>query len=195
MTHITARQDDETTIASQLMIVQDQIAALPDLGPHADAIAEELQDLFTKGVNAEQLQTIHDSALTLLDTAEQQDAALRGVMEIARQLQDQRDQTRDTLEELREALDDCDTSVDEIGELYDMIEGEAFSNACEYFQDTRFEHDIETVINATPLSEDETRDILNILFSEVNIDPDDLIWDELRAWIARAKEVMADGAE
>ena len=187
-----ARTDDDLAITSQLMIVQEQLEALPALAPHADAIAEELESLFAKGVNAEQLQTIHDSALVLLETADQQDSALRGVMEIARRLQGQRDQTRETLDDLRDAISDIDLSNPDVAVLCEAIE----TNALEYYYSNRYEDLTDHIADMTPLTASEANKLLDLVTGELTefLEEDDPMWDELRRWIERG-EAIVDGTE
>ena len=184
---------DDQQIASQLAIIQRQVAALADPAPCADSIMGELDALYNGGADENALLTIQDNAATLLETAAQQSQALKGLEDIAQRLREQRDQVRETFRSLRQAVETCDTDDPLVAGLAESLQEDAYEQAEEYAQESFWEDINWQVQEYTGLNFHEAYALVGMLTDPdvLQIVPEDNpLWDELRGWIKKMEAVL-----
>lgn len=195
MTTKTNAPYDDTTERQIVALETKARAALTAHQPIMEDLAAHLDALFAAGAPGEVLDDIQARAVDLVAVAGEQRIATQASLELARKIQQQRDQTRQALDNLKAAIKHADVDVPEISELWATIE--------EYVVD---EMDLDEIASdhianqawfCTPLEFDEALGLLNILLGLVDVPPSSPLWPELKSWIARADraEIEEDEVE
>lgn len=154
----------------------------------ATIVAEALDYLYAAGADTGAIDDIHGGASDLLLAAEQLSAALSGAVTVAKTFRTQREEARQALDEFKLAVEGADTTVPEIQQLWSNIE-EMAMDWLSYSLFDEWDRLVEELINVTPLTEHEARELTNVLGSE-ELPLNHALWDTLRDWIAAARQVI-----
>lgn len=122
-------------------------------------------------------------AVALLDGIEAAQANLAAALELAAKFREQREATRTAWAELRDAVVNCDTDHAAVAELSELLE----EGMVESVLMVAYEEATWRIFANTPLSEFESSTVWAILNGEY-IDADNIMWRELREWIAAVRE-------
>jgi methylthioribose-1-phosphate isomerase len=175
---------DELT--HELALVSDQVRALADPTGAVDTIVVALDRLYAQGADDQALADIQTGGEQLLAITDASTQALRGAVELAQRIKQQRDQAEDALQRLRQAMDALDTDMPEIQALFESVEEMLMDETWEYIYDTLWETVYDRVFSATPLDYRESVTLTDYL-TDGCLPLDHPLWDELRAWMAKVE--------
>ena len=183
--------DTTTTdnITTELTTLEQQAAQVPSVQHAAEDISAELDYLQDVGADARALDVIHNSAADLFDASQQLGQAFGTAISLAQRIKQQRDAASEALSDLKQAVADADVSVPEIGRMFESIEEMMVETTQYWMMDMQWEMLVDELINVSSLSEDEASYLANVLLGQEAIPDDHPLWDDLRQWIVRAKEV------
>jgi hypothetical protein len=182
------------TTETELAVLEETVRHLPVPTQAAELIADALNFLAENGAGhqAAVLDDVYDATSTMLQTAQQLDQGFRASLNIAKTLRQQREDARQALADLKKALDEADLNNDDVAQLWEAAEECFNEEQMWYIWDVMYEEVTERIWNSTPLSFEESRDLLNALTEEW-IDSEHYLWNDLRDWLRRIKETADTG--
>jgi hypothetical protein len=181
-------QEQETDYTTELATLSQRIGDLVDPGQAAYDIGNVLETLYAKGTDAEALETIQAGAEKLLETSDQLLQAFKTTVEIARALQQQRNQASQKLAQLRQAIAEEDWNQPEIEQLIESIREQIEECNQQYFYDVWFDMASDQIVSSTGLDWNDASRLLGLITGDTDLPIDHGLWIELREWLDRAEE-------
>jgi hypothetical protein len=176
-------------LAHELALVSDQVRALADPAGAVDTIVVALDRLYAQGADDQALADIQAGGERLLAITDASTQALRGAVELAQRLKQQRDQVEKTLSELKRAMENLDFGVPEIEQLFESVEEMMADEVWMYAIDSLWENIMDDIATNTGLTYSEADDLIDLLrFCSLNVDHP--AWSELHAWMARTQRAQ-----
>jgi hypothetical protein len=173
-------------LAHELALVSDQVRALADPAGAVDTIVVALDRLYAQGADDQALADIQAGGEQLLTITDASTQALRGAVELAQRIKQQRDQAEDALKRLRQAMDEIDTDMPEIQAMFESVEEMLMDETWAYIFDTLYEVVYDNVFSNTGLDYAEAVTLIELL-TDYSIREDHPLWDELRTWMAKVQ--------
>ncbi|NLF78156.1 MAG: hypothetical protein GX573_20885 [Chloroflexi bacterium] len=149
MTHTDHTHTDD--VARELAVLQDQVNGLADPNAAAEAVAAELDYLYSVGADTQSLQVIHDQASVLLDASQQLGQAFSAALHVAQRIREQRNTAQEALAKLKTAVENADLDQPEVAQLFEELSEMAQEDAEVYFWDMMWEFLEDHIVMNTPL--------------------------------------------
>jgi len=169
----------DTEIDDALLVIQQRVSALVDPELIGDDISMRLDRLHADGADPGVLDALADNAADLIDQTNTLADHLRTAIHSARALREQRELARRALEDFKAAVRNVDTDVPEVEEMYEAIQ----ELDMQWMWDATYEIIYDQITANTPLEWNEAVQLIDILTGDGPA-PDDILWNELREWLA-----------